>query len=127
MNGAGKISGGTRPRPLNSFVGTHRKYIVLCNSIEEVRSNIDRIDHQIVTLLAERGSYVRQAAKFKKTTDDVKAPQRVEQVISKVTSLARELGANAAVTEQVYRAMISGFVAAELSEHAALQGTRDEV
>ena len=49
-----------------------------CDSIEEVRANIDRIDYQIVALLAERGGYVKQAARFKKTTDDVKAPQRVE-------------------------------------------------
>ena len=92
-----------------------------CNSIEEVRANIDRIDRQIVALLAERGGYVKQAARFKKTTDDVKAPQRVEQVISKVTALSQELGANPLVTEQVYRAMISGFINAELAEHASLK------
>jgi isochorismate pyruvate lyase len=93
---------------------------VNCTSIEEVRSNIDRIDRQIVVLLAERGIFVKQAARFKKTTDDVKAPQRVEQVIAKVTALSQELGANPSVTEQVYRAMISGFINAELTEHAAL-------
>jgi isochorismate pyruvate lyase len=73
-----------------------------CNSIEEVRAHIDRIDHQIVALIAERGDYVRQAARFKRNTDDVKAPQRVEQVISKVRDLSRKLGANLTVTEQVY-------------------------
>lgn len=93
-----------------------------CKSIEEVRSNIDRVDRQIVTLLAERGGYVKQAARFKKTTDDVKAPQRVEQVIAKVTTLSQELGANPSVTVQVYRAMISAFINAELDEHAALTG-----
>ena len=92
-----------------------------CKSIEEVRANIDRIDRQIVALIAERGSYVKRAARFKKTTDDVKAPQRVEQVISKVTTLSLELGANPTVTEQVYRAMISGFIHAELAEHTSLK------
>ena len=91
-----------------------------CNSIDAVRANIDRIDRQVVTLLAERGEYVKQAAKFKKTTDDVKAPQRVEQVIAKVKALSEELGANQAVTEQVYRAMISAFINAEMAEHAAI-------
>lgn len=95
--------------------------IKTCSSIEEVRANIDMVDRQIVALLAERGGYVKQAARFKKTTDDVKAPQRVEQVVSKVIALSRELGANPLVTEQVYRAMISGFINAELAEHAALQ------
>ncbi|MDO8464247.1 MAG: chorismate mutase [Gallionella sp.] len=98
------------------------KSIDNCQNIEEVRAHIDRIDRQIVTLLAERGAYVKQAAKFKKTTTDVKAPQRVEQVISKVTALSVELGANPTVTEQVYRAMIAAFINAELAEHAALQG-----
>lgn len=93
-----------------------------CDSIQDVRTHIDRIDRQIVALLAERGGYVNQAARFKKTADDVRAPQRVEQVISKVIALSLELGANPAVTEQVYRAMITGFINAELSEHAALQG-----
>ena len=63
---------------------------------------------------------MKQAARFKKTTDDVKAPQRVDQVIAKVTALSQELGANSSVTEQVYRAMISGFINAELAEHAVL-------
>lgn len=94
----------------------------ICHSIDDVRSHIDRIDHQIVALLAERGGYVKQAAKFKKTTDDVKAPQRVEQVIAKVTALSREQGANPVVTERVYRAMIAAFIDAELAEHAVLQG-----
>jgi isochorismate pyruvate lyase len=96
--------------------------IETCRTIEDVRTHIDHIDRAIVTLLAERGAYVKQAAQFKKTTTDVKAPQRVEQVISKVTALSLELGANPSVTEQVYRAMISGFIRAELAEHAALQG-----
>jgi isochorismate pyruvate lyase len=72
--------------------------VVNCTSIEEVRSNfdridrIDRIDRQIVALLAERGIFLKQAARFKKTTEDVKAPQRVEQVIAKVTALSQEFG-----------------------------------
>lgn len=96
--------------------------ISICSSLDEVRFNIDRIDRQIVACLAERGGYVKQAAKFKKSTDDVRAPQRVEQVVSKAVALAEALGANPKVTEQVYRAMISGFIHAELAEHAMLQG-----
>lgn len=93
---------------------------VTCTTLEEVRNNIDRLDQQIVTLLAERGRYVSQAARFKKDTDGVKAPQRVEQVIAKVRDLAQNLGANSEVTEQVYRAMIAAFIQQELAEHAAL-------
>lgn len=94
--------------------------IVTCNSLEEVRSNIDAIDHKIVSLISQRGGFVMQAARFKKTTEDVKAPQRVEQVISKVRALATELGANPDVTEAVYRAMITAFINAEIAEHSSL-------
>ncbi|WGT28565.1 chorismate mutase [Pseudomonas marginalis] len=93
---------------------------VICTTLEEVRNNIDRLDQQIVTLLAERGRYVSQAARFKKDTDGVKAPQRVEQVIAKVRGLSEAVGANPEVTEQVYRAMIAAFIQQELAEHAAL-------
>jgi isochorismate pyruvate lyase len=97
-----------------------------CLSIEEVRENIDRIDRQIVMLLADRGHYVKQAARFKTTTDDVKAPARVEQVISKVKSLACELGANQTVVEQVYREMIAGFINEELAEHATAKNNENQ-
>lgn len=97
------------------------KDIHVCESIDDVRTRIDSIDRRIVELLAERGEYVLQAAKYKKSTDDVKAPKRVEQVISKVRSLSVDFGANPDVVEKVYRAMISAFIEAELSEHASIR------
>jgi len=97
---------------------------VTCTTLEEVRNNIDRLDQQIVTLLAERGRYVSQAARFKKDTDGVKAPQRVEQVITKVRELSETVGANPEVTEQVYRAMIAAFIEQELAEHRALANSQ---
>jgi len=63
---------------------------------------------------------IPKAASFKKTTDEVKAPNRVEQVISKVIALAQEQGANPKVVESVYRSMISAFIDAELKEHSML-------
>lgn len=90
---------------------------VRCTSLEEVRENIDRLDRQIVTLLAERGTYVTEAARFKKDSDAVRAPQRVEQVIAKVRALSEEYDANPEVVEQVYRAMIAAFIEQELQEH----------
>ncbi len=91
-----------------------------CGSLDEVRAEIDRIDRGIVQLLAERGGFVKQAARFKKTTDDVKAPARVEQVIAKVRALADAAGGEPAVVEAVYRAMIAAFIEREMIEHAAL-------
>lgn len=88
-----------------------------CESLDQVREGIDQIDAKIVELIAERGSYVLQAARFKKDRDEVAAPQRVEQVIAKTVALATNLNADPVVVERVYRAMISGFIEMELSAH----------
>ncbi len=95
------------------------KPIETCPSINEVRANIDRIDHELVSVLAERGGYVMQAVRFKTTKEEVHADERAEQVVSRAVALAHEMGANPIVTERVYRATIAGFIEAELAEHAA--------
>ena len=88
-----------------------------CASLEEVRANIDRLDREIVRLLAERGKYVVHAARFKKTASEVQAPARVEQVIANVRRHAGEFGAPADVVERGYRVLIEGFTAEELAAH----------
>ncbi|MGP9823073.1 chorismate mutase [Ectopseudomonas khazarica] len=93
---------------------------VQCSSLEDVRQRIDEIDRAMVELIARRGGFVAQAARFKKDSADVRAPARVEQVIAKVRALASERGASAEVVEQVYRAMIAAFIDEELRAHAAL-------
>ncbi|MFI7864926.1 chorismate mutase [Ectopseudomonas khazarica] len=93
---------------------------VQCSSLEDVRQRIDEIDRAMVELIARRGGFVAQAARFKKDSADVRAPARVEQVIAKVRALASERGASAEVVEQVYRAMIAAFIDEELRTHATL-------
>jgi isochorismate pyruvate lyase len=106
-------------------VGEHTEKILAevedpgrAGGLDEVRGSIDAVDEKIVRLLAEREVYVRRAARFKKTRDDVEAPKRAEEVIRKVRKLAGERGASPEVVEETYRAMISRFVDLELNEHA---------
>ena len=94
---------------------------MICKNIDEVRDNVNNIDEQIVKLIALRGSFVKQAAKFKKDSNDVKAPKRVEEVISKVKNIARLNGANEEVVENVYKVMIESFIKAELKEFESLK------
>ena len=84
-----------------------------CESLAQVRAEIDRLDEQIVRLLAERGRYVLTAARFKKTAEDVKAAQRVEQVVARVRALAEAQGGLPDVVERVYRELIEAFTDAE--------------
>ena len=84
-----------------------------CESLARVREQIDRIDTQIVQLLAERGGYVLAAARFKASPAEVRAPQRVEQVIARVRALAERHGAMPDVVERISREMIEAFTDAE--------------
>jgi isochorismate pyruvate lyase len=84
-----------------------------CQSLDQLRREIDRLDEQIVRLLAERGGYVLAAARFKRSADEVRAPQRVEQVVARVRDLALKHGALPDVVERTYRTLITAFTDAE--------------
>ncbi|AUH49839.1 chorismate mutase [Chromobacterium sp. ATCC 53434] len=94
-----------------------------CQDLEEVREQIDRVDRALVALIAERGIYVRQAAAFKRSREEVEGGKRVDQVMRRVERLAGELGADAALTAAVYRAMIAHFVADEMAAFRARAAT----
>ncbi|SME97687.1 chorismate mutase [Pseudogulbenkiania subflava] len=96
-------------------------FIYQCQSLDEVREQIDRIDQALVALIAERGLYVEQAAAFKNSTAEVEGGKRVDQVIRRVTRLAGELGADPELTAAVYRTMIGHFVASEMKLYQGRQ------
>lgn len=86
------------------------------SSLAQVRVAIDRIDRDLIALLAERGRYVREAARFKTSEGAVRAADRVQEVIARARSTAKEFGADPSLAERVYRAMIEAFIEAELEE-----------
>ncbi len=55
-----------------------------CQSLEEVRNHIDQLDDQIVELIAARNGYVKQAANFKHSIEEIKANERMEAVMDRV-------------------------------------------
>ena len=84
-----------------------------CNTLAEVRTNIDRIDRELVRLMAERGQYVHEAARFKKDPAAVEDPKRAEAVVQKAKRLAGENGLDPSIAEASYRAMMAAFLAYE--------------
>lgn len=88
-------------------------YVPLAASLTEVRANIDRLDREIVRLLAERGRYVKDAARFKRDRFQVAAPARQAEVFARVRALAEEAGGEPDVIEAAYRVLVAGFVARE--------------
>ncbi len=90
------------------------------SSLDEIRTNIDKIDKEIVILLSQRGEFVKQAARFKTTAANVKDSKRLEQIIEKVTSYAREIGFDPFTIVIIYRNMIEAFIQLEMKTFADL-------
>ncbi len=89
-------------------------------TMTEVRAQIDRLDREIVVLLAERAGYVRRAAHIKGRRADIVDPARIEDVIAKVRGRARDLGLSPELVEPVYRLMIQRFIELETAEFERL-------
>jgi isochorismate pyruvate lyase len=90
-----------------------------CETLGEVRANINRIDRNIVRLIAERGSFVHEAGRFKANPEAVDDPRRVEAIIAKLRELAAQRKVAPDVVEATYRAMIAAFTEEERRSVAA--------
>ena len=93
-----------------------------CRTMDEVRIAIDRIDREIVALLAERGGYVRQAGRIKAAREQIVDPPRIEDVVAKVRDQAQARGLAPDLAEAVYREMIARFIDLETVEFDRLHG-----
>jgi isochorismate pyruvate lyase len=87
-----------------------------CQTLAEVRDNIDRLDRQIIAAMAERGKYVAEAGRFKKDPSAVSAPARVEAIVARVREMASQDGLAPDVAEKSYRVMIAAFEDYERTE-----------
>ncbi|WP_438859137.1 chorismate mutase [Achromobacter spanius] len=105
----------THGAPLREY--TDPAYQPLCANLAEVRANIDRLDDEIVRLIAQRALYVKDAARFKRDAYQVSAPARQAQVFDKARALAtrhnRGFANLEAVVDATYRAMVAAFIANE--------------
>lgn len=105
----------THGAPLREY--TDPAYRPLCANLADVRANIDRLDDEIVRLIAERAMYVKDAARFKRDAFQVSAPARQAQVFEKTRALAQRHNQGFSNLEQVvdaaYRAMVAAFIANE--------------
>ncbi|HIP02968.1 MAG TPA: chorismate mutase [Campylobacterales bacterium] len=87
-----------------------------CNSLNEVRSEIDKVDVQIIKLIALRKDYVKQAANFKNTVEEIKADNRVDDVLSKVRHQALSLSLSPNLVAEIYTRMIDDMVETEIAQ-----------
>jgi isochorismate pyruvate lyase len=90
-----------------------------CETLNDVRREIDRLDRRIVALLAERSGYVGEAARIKKRASQIVDRTRIEEVVAKASGRAEALGADGDTVARIYRAMINAFIAFERRAFAA--------
>jgi len=93
-----------------------------CQSLAEVRSAVDTIDDQIIELMAQRNAYVKQAAHFKNSVEEVKAPERVEYVLERIRHKALTLGLNPHMVAKIYEMMINEMVESEIAQFRNIKG-----
>ncbi|SFV54158.1 Isochorismate pyruvate-lyase [hydrothermal vent metagenome] len=87
-----------------------------CNSLQEVRDEIDILDRQLVELISKRSHLIRQAATFKESIADVKAQERIDDIMQKVRTKAIELNINPNMISQLFQIMIDEMVETEIAE-----------
>ena len=77
-----------------------------CGSIEEVRREIDEIDHAIISLIGKRFSFIQEIIKYKSDADQVYAKNRYLDVIRERREFAAYHHLNPDVIENVYRILM---------------------
>jgi isochorismate pyruvate lyase len=81
-----------------------------CNSMDQVRAEIDRIDRQLVDLIGERFTYVDRAWQLKQAPSEARVPWRIQQVIDKVRARAVQNNLPPELIEALWRQMIGWFI-----------------
>jgi len=85
-----------------------------CINMNEIRSEIDTMDLNIISILGKRFEYVQAAAKFKTSETSVKAPERFNAMLLKRREWASENGLNPDAIEKMYRDLVNHFIAEEM-------------
>jgi len=73
-----------------------------CRTREDVRREIDRLDGDLVDLLVERFGYIKRMAEIKNDPDEARIDSRVDDVLAKVTELARERGLDVGLVTELW-------------------------
>lgn len=93
-----------------------------CKTLEEARKEIDKVDEEIIKLIALRNNYIKQIAHFKTSIEEVKAQERIEDVISRARQQAIELDLSPNLINDLYIRMIDGMVESEIAEFQNAKG-----
>ena len=79
-----------------------------CNSMDELRHQIDKLDVKIIELLANRSEFIDRATELKKSNGmPARIPERIETVVSNSRNAAEDLDLDADLVEKIWRILIN--------------------
>ena len=84
-----------------------------CASMTQLRAAIDRLDSQLVAMLALRQRYIERAAVLKESRNAVRDEARIEEVVRHVVAEGTQIGLSPAIAERVWRVLIEVSIAHE--------------
>lgn len=93
-----------------------------CRTMAEVRRGVDRLDEEIVALLAERFGYMAAAARIKPDRGAVRDERRKAEVLANARRLAAAEGAPVERIAALYEALIESSIAYEFERWDAERG-----
>lgn len=95
-----------------------------CNTKDDVRDELDRIDQALLNLFAERHRYVTRMAEIKTDPHEAYDPARIGAILSKQRKRADELGMDEDQAELIWKTLIDWNVNYEKGIIAARRGTK---
>lgn len=94
--------------------------VVQCDTMADLRMEIDQLDRVIVDLLSVRQGFMEQAARIKQDRDLVRDEKRIEDVVAKALDHAQQVGAHPELVENLYRQMIEWCINYEMDVFESL-------
>ena len=94
-----------------------------CQNIQDIRAAIDNLDKDIIDKFATRFEYVKAAAQFKQTTQDVRAKDRFYAMLQQRRVWAESNNLNPDVIENIYRDLVNYFINEELQHWTKTKNT----
>jgi isochorismate pyruvate lyase len=85
-----------------------------CLDMQEIRTQIDVIDKNIIELLGNRFQYVKAASKFKTDENSVKAPERLSAMLVQRRKWAEENCLSPDIIEKMFRDLVGYFIDQEM-------------
>ncbi|WP_050603175.1 chorismate mutase [Ruegeria sp. 6PALISEP08] len=85
-----------------------------CNTMQDLRVEIDKLDRQLIEMLVTRASYIDRASQLKPGEGlPARIPARVEEVVQRVRASSDALGMDPDLAEKLWRILIDWSIARE--------------